>query len=273
MVSAGTFKNNAGQITGAIYVFRREGTNWVEEARLTPSDIIDGSAFIFSSTAQAIDGERLLIGARTIDGFGAAYVFHRVGTTWSEEAKLVPPDPANGDTFEFSVDLNGDVAVVAGAESNAFVYRRNASNWSYDGTLSNIDIVPNSIAQKTLVNADGINVLVTTIAANGNNPPASTFGVYQRDGNGWSRASVLQPSDDIIVSTQGAPADMNGGLITIGARLTSETFDFTTSTAYIFSAPALTGTVPAVTTWGIVVMALLIITAATCIVRRRVSMA
>jgi len=276
VVSAPSETDATGQLRGAVYIFRREGTSWVDEARIDPSDIADGSAISFTGNAFALDAERLLLSATTIDGDATAYVFRRAGTTWTEEAQLVLPTPDGRSQFGPGpfVDLSGDVAVVGGAASNAFVYLRGAGGWSFDATLSNLDLVAGGQEVKTSVNTDGFNVLVSTIAGNSPSVPASTFAVYQRDDHGWIRDSVLQPSSDIIVSTQGAPTDMRDGLVTVGARLPGTTLDFSTSSAYVFDAPVPAFNspgplVPAVSTWGLVMMVLMLMSAATWIVKRR----
>ncbi len=43
---------------------------------------------------------------------GAAYVFVRSGSTWTQQAKLTASDAAAGDQFGYSVSVSGDTAVV-----------------------------------------------------------------------------------------------------------------------------------------------------------------
>jgi len=259
--------------SSVFYVFRREGTSWVEEARLTPSDVSDTGNVGFAGPAHAIDGDQLLIGAINISGIPSAYVFRRVGTTWSEEAKLDLPASEDvglaGIVGPSHVALSGNLAVISGSRSNAFVFRHGAGSWSLDGTLSNLDIVPGNVEQSTMVSIDGPNVLVTTLSGNSNTPPASTFAVYSRENSLWQRTSVIQPAQDVVVSTNAVPVDMRNGVVMFGARLSSGTFDFSTNTAYLFTV----GNVPAVTAWGVVIMGLMLITAATCLVKFRASMA
>jgi hypothetical protein len=51
-------------------------------------------------------------------GTGAAYVFARTGTTWTEHAQLLAPGGAAGDAFGQTVSLSGDTVAV-GAPSDA----------------------------------------------------------------------------------------------------------------------------------------------------------
>jgi FG-GAP repeat len=77
------FKNSD---TGAAYVFVRSGTAWSQQAKLTASDATSGGQFGFSV---ALDGSTAVVGAPGKNSkTGAAYVFARSGTAWSQQAKL-----------------------------------------------------------------------------------------------------------------------------------------------------------------------------------------
>ena len=92
--------------TGAAYVFVHSGATWSQQAKLTAADAARGAAFGWSV---ATTGSTALIGA----GFdnskpGAAYVFTRSQTAWSQRVKLVEP----GAGFGSSVAISGPTAVV-----------------------------------------------------------------------------------------------------------------------------------------------------------------
>jgi hypothetical protein len=89
MALIGAYGNDDnGDTSGSAYGFRFDGSNWVEEAKLTPSDAARSDAF---GGAVAPSGDIALVGAEG-DFFGsatgAAYVFRRNGSTWAEEEKL-----------------------------------------------------------------------------------------------------------------------------------------------------------------------------------------
>ncbi|MDA1265315.1 MAG: FG-GAP repeat protein [Planctomycetota bacterium] len=130
--------------TGAAYVFERVGSSYVEVQKIAASDGQDKDEFGF---AVAIDGDRLIVGARYGDApgavdSGAAYVFERSAGQWTEVAKLVASDAAPIDYYGRAVDIEGDVAVVGawGNDDNgtgtgaAYVYRASAG-WSEDQKL------------------------------------------------------------------------------------------------------------------------------------------
>jgi hypothetical protein len=61
-----------------------------------------------------ISGDRVIAGAATNGpgAFGAAYLFQRNGNSWPQMAKLIANDGTNGHFFGWSVDIDGDRAVV-----------------------------------------------------------------------------------------------------------------------------------------------------------------
>ncbi len=125
--------------TGAVYVFRREGREWVSEAKLLPSQ---GEAADEFGSDIAISGDTILVGANRDDvraaDAGAAYVYRRVDGKWIEEAILRAPDSGAFDQFGFSAALDGDIAVIAAPFHDgvifdggaAYVFERAGSTWT-----------------------------------------------------------------------------------------------------------------------------------------------
>ena len=139
---------------GAAYVFTRSGTLWSEQAKLLMSDGVDSDS---AGAAVALSGDTALIGAVEADvageiDQGAAYVFTRVGTTWSEEAKLTAAAGDEFDLFGTSVDLDGDRAIIGASHSSslppafvdvgrAFAFSRSGTMWTEDETLQGTDTI------------------------------------------------------------------------------------------------------------------------------------
>ena len=71
---------------------------------------------------------------------GAAYVFVRNGTTWSQQAYLKASNTDVGGGFGLSVAVSGDTVVVGGGAA-AYVFVRNGTTWSQQAYLraSNAD--------------------------------------------------------------------------------------------------------------------------------------
>lgn len=72
-----------GRDSGSVYVFKRDGAGWAQQAKLTAFDGAVGDRF---GSQVAIDGEYVIVGAEDDDdkgsGSGSVYVFRRIGSTW-----------------------------------------------------------------------------------------------------------------------------------------------------------------------------------------------
>lgn len=105
---------------GKAYVFNRIGTSWTEEVILTASDASVDARF-GRETAISADGSRLVVSSpdATVGGFtfvGKAYVFNRIGVSWSQEAILMASNRLEGDEFGWSINMSADgQRIVAGA--------------------------------------------------------------------------------------------------------------------------------------------------------------
>jgi len=141
---------NGNSFTGAAYVYTRSGTTWSQQTELTAADGADGDAL---GSAVALSGDTALVAAHGRSTFaGAAYVFTRSGTTWSQQAELTASDPAANDEFGCSVALSGDSAAIGawkktvGGQTSAgasYVFGRQGTTWSQQAELSD----PSAAAQ------------------------------------------------------------------------------------------------------------------------------
>lgn len=118
-----------GPSNGAVYVFRRTGTTWIEEEKILPA----GESNFFGVNV-AIDDEVIVIGTSA----NTAYSYHLEGNDWVEEPNLVPID-AFGQTdsvFGYSVAIsNGSLFVGSPAQSgvpdgSAHLFYRDGNTWS-----------------------------------------------------------------------------------------------------------------------------------------------
>ena len=166
--------NNDASEAGAAYVFVRKGRKWSQQAYLKASN--PSELYIFGQSV-AISGETIAIGspgessnAKGINGnqsnadaleSGAAYVFVRSGSKWSQQAYLKASDTDGWGYFGEEVAIVGGIAVVgarlessdakgidgdptnnsAPAAGAAYVFVRSGGNWNQQGYLkaSNTD--------------------------------------------------------------------------------------------------------------------------------------
>jgi len=109
---------------GAAYVFRFDGSRWVEQQKLVASDARSGDHF---GCSVALWGDRAVVGAYGPDtaqpnnpycNCGSAYVFYFDGNAWVEQAKLQSGQSSCGDEFGWSVDIQEDTIVVGGPQGH-----------------------------------------------------------------------------------------------------------------------------------------------------------
>ena len=134
-----------GVSSGTAYVFIRTGGIWTEQANLTGSDTATEHNF---GRSVALSGETLAVGAPGHNSkganTGAAYVFLRSETAWTEQAKLSASDAARDNNFGWSITADGET-VIAGAYGNlvkgvdagaAYVYKRSGTSWTEQAKLT-----------------------------------------------------------------------------------------------------------------------------------------
>jgi hypothetical protein len=112
LVGAGFANHNMG----AAYVFVREGSRWAEQAQLTARDGASGDWF---GRTVALSGDTALLGAWYENNhIGAAYVFVRHGSRWTQQAKLTADDGVAQDYFGTAVALSGGTCLIGAGFKN-----------------------------------------------------------------------------------------------------------------------------------------------------------
>lgn len=153
----GTTLAVGASVTNTVFVFRRSGNTWAQEASLTAANASAGDFFGYA-LALSDDGDTLAIGAHLEDSLGAAadtgavHVFVRSGATWSEEAVLRASDASPGDSFGASVALSsGGARLVVGATGAAneagavYSFQRAGSSWLEDAKLTASNAQPGDL--------------------------------------------------------------------------------------------------------------------------------
>lgn len=212
-IAIGAPSANPGSIqdAGAVYIFRRNVSTWIQEAYLSPSEINSGIAFGQSTIDITSDGTRMIAGAPYltaggISGNGRAYVFVRSGTTWSQEQIIANSDaPATYDNYGSNVAISGDgtrlVIGCLGKEYGGYtdagacyVYSRSGSSWSFErkilsSTINSYSNFGGAIA----INNNGSRIAIgeTTIQPGTKKGAVHT---YVRSGTAWSFETKITAS-------------------------------------------------------------------------------
>lgn len=250
--------NDSGTYTGAAYVFVRSGTTWSQQAYLKASQVSNSDYF---GQSVAISGDTVVVGSHGedssttgVDGTpnesssfaGAAYVFVRSGTTWSQQAFLKASQVSSDDYFGFAVAVSGDTVVVGAHQEDsstagvnsvpdelasfagaAYVFVRNGSTWSQQAYLKAGQVTSgDSFGRSVAVSGDS--VVVGAGGEDGSSPNvngpvnelASGAGaayVFVRSGTTWSQQAYLKARDVTAGDGFGAAVAIAGNTVVVGA--------------------------------------------------------
>ena len=149
----GSSSDNSFTRSGAVYVYKRTGTTWAQEAYIKAANNDANDEF----GQPNLDGDTLAIAVRYEDSnqttitngtsassnnssenSGAVYVYKRTGSTWAQEAYIKPSNSDAGDGFGASVSISGNLmAVGATGEDSNQVTITNGSTASSNNDTSN----------------------------------------------------------------------------------------------------------------------------------------
>jgi regulation of enolase protein 1 (concanavalin A-like superfamily) len=255
--------NNLVPEAGAAYVFVRSGTTWSQQAYLKASNTglgaDEGDRF---GSSVAISDDTVLIGAPSEDGSGtgvdpmdndllnragAAYVFVRSGTSWSQQAYLKASNTGVADQFGCSVAVHGDTVVVGAFDERgsgmginppdddaafgagaAYVFVRSGTTWSQQAYLKGSNTNGNdhfgandefgfsvAVSGDTVVvgaRLEGVNVLNDSLSR-----PSGAVYVFTRSGTTWSQQAHLQASNGGVRDDFGWSVAVDGNTLIVGA--------------------------------------------------------
>jgi hypothetical protein len=244
IVGADLHDGPGGVDQGAAYIFRWSGSGWTEEAMLAASDGGAGDQFGYTV---AIDGDTVVIGAWLHDGApgaesGAAYIFTRTGSTWTQRAKLVASDGASGDRLGFSVAIDGDTALIGAPNDDnalgniagaAYAFTRDGGVWTQQAKLTGAD----GAAADQFGGAVAINGDTAVIGARFDDDAGSSSGsgyVFVRSGSVWTQQAKLTALDAASDDRFGAAVAVDGDTAILGASFDDHATGVNQGAAYIF---------------------------------------
>lgn len=278
--------NPISPYAGAAYIFERQpGGNWIQKQKLVANDrkasqdfgirvAINGTRAVISASAERYDASNL----NPITGAGAAYVFELVGPTWTQVAKLVAPDRANGsdptygNRFGCSVELDGNYMIVGSRYDNknvggtatastragsAYIYERIAGVWTYKQKIVAPDrAIGDEFGEA--VNIDDTTIIIGSIDnsldATGSNYMSSAGAAYIFERNNtttnWNYKTKLVAPDRSTDAQFGDEITIDGDYMLVGAWYDSYDENFMNpimdaGSAYIYEKNHTTGN------WGL----------------------
>jgi hypothetical protein len=228
--------DDGGTDSGSAYVFKRSGSTWTLQSKLTATDAAAGDQFGISVS---ISGETVIVGAHQDDdgggNSGSAYVFTRSGSIWNQQAKLIASDDAAGDQFGVSVSLSGETVVIGANQDDSsrgsiYVFTRSGGSWNQQQKL----IASDAAAGDQL----GFSVSVSgdTVVAGAYQDDSSRGSVYvfTRSGSTWTQQRKLTASDAASGDWFGYSVAVSGDTVIVGAPRDDDGGNATGST-YVFT--------------------------------------
>lgn len=233
-----------GSNSGAVYIFYRANitSNFAQQAKLDPSDGAFSDEFGTSVSLNA-DATYCVGGAEGEFGSpyqgtdtGAAYVFTRSGTSWTEQAKLNASDLATFDKFGCTVDINDNATYIAvGAEGESrqnnftssglgavYIFTRSGTTWTEQtkitGTASSPVNSTGEFGSGVCFDGGANSLVVGAHFSDGSIGNCGAAYVFTRSGTTWTQQAQLI-DDQVTTSTFGnwVRTNKDGSVIAVGA--------------------------------------------------------
>ncbi|RYD36678.1 MAG: alpha/beta fold hydrolase, partial [Verrucomicrobiaceae bacterium] len=253
---------------GLTHVFVRSNGEWSQQAKLQASNAYAGNLF---GSALAIEGDTLVVGSMREDGgrndtlgefvedsstfenraesSGAAYVFTRAGTAWTEQAYLKALDTTNeildngrlqkrADEFGLSIAIeNGTIAIGApganrgvkiehGRQISAksyeagavYTFGKQGGKWRQMAKLTS----PTAAATDSEMFGESISLSGGTLVvgapyADTGVPRSGAAFVYEKSGGGWAFRTRLQAGNADSQDRFGSAVGISGRALWVGA--------------------------------------------------------
>jgi hypothetical protein len=222
---------------GAAWVFTRTGTTWSEQQKLISNETSDPPhAEMGWSVALSADGNTALLGAGDNGSRvkGAAWVFTRSGSTWTEQQKLEPNDASGEADFGLSVALSadGDTALIGGLADDgyagaAWVFTQSGGTWTQQGAklTESQETGKGEFGGSVTLSGDGNTALIggggVTLGSYSTpeNELQEKAWVFTRSGQTWTQRQTLTPDgavepsdfgDSVALSSDGSTALIGG---------------------------------------------------------------
>jgi hypothetical protein len=230
--------NDNGFKSGAAYVFRYDGSDWIQQAKLLASDGVELATF-GNSVAISGDGNTVFIGAPGKDttGYtaGSVYVFEFDSGQWLEKQKLIASDAAHGDHFGHSLAFSDETLVIGaygddGAEPNdlycnsgsAYIFNYDGNNWIERAKLELPDCgCRNQFGWAVDIFEDTVVVGAPDGHWETTYGPGSAY-LFGFDGSNWTAKARLTSSDAAFGDHFGFSVVVFDEKVLVGAELNDE---------------------------------------------------
>ncbi len=224
VIGAQAHKVGSNAVQGSAYVFTLSGSTWTQQRELTASD---GKADDFFGGSVSIAGDTVVVGAfahkvGSNTEQGAAYVYTRSGTTWSQQAELTASDGTAQDYFGTSVSISGNTVVVGAddrmvgnhlAQGAVYVFTRSGSTWTQHQELTASDGGKDDIfGESVWINGTTLVVGAGEHSVGSNLNEGSAY-VFTLNGTTWVQLQELTPADGTAGDEFGESVASSGNIV------------------------------------------------------------
>ncbi len=198
--------------TGAVWIFTRSGSTWSQQGNKLVGSNSVGGATQGSAVALSADGNTAIVGGGNDDGgVGAAWIFTRSGSTWTQQGLKLIGTGAVGSAHQggaVALSADGNTAVVSGYSDSTtvgavWVFTRSGSTWTQQGPKLIGTGATGNANQGTSValSNDGNTLVEGGYADNGH---VGAVWVFTRSGSTWSQqGGKLVGTGNVGTSQQG----------------------------------------------------------------------
>ena len=236
---SGAYLDDIGTATrrGSAYVFTKSGVTWTQQTQLLASDGLAQDRFgtsvdLSDNGATAIVGSYLAeVGANINEG--AAYIYSRSGTTWSQQSKLTAADGAASDYFGYYASISGDgnTALVGSRlddvlgnvdQGSATIFTRNGISWTQRNQLFAVSgSAGGNFGIVAALDGDGATAIIGAYIDDvGTNVDQGSASIFDRAVN--TPGGILH-SGSAAMNLSGVTADLQGPIMSVGGDIAINT--------------------------------------------------
>ena len=229
----------AGDDSGAVYIFTRSGETWTESIRLEAA----------APQAHARFGNVLSLHGNTMAVIGdqgsAVYIFTRDSSAWTQQGRLQVEAPPPSEWSHVSLALYGDTLAVGATGSTpfdpdgsgvVFIFHRQGDTWATSTRLEGKADFGTAVALGASADAPPGEADTLAVGAGGDSRAGLYAGavfIYGRDGNHWNEQATLTAADALMELPFplppryfGSAVGLDGDLLLVGLRFSSMVYVF-----------------------------------------------
>jgi hypothetical protein len=206
-----------GDESGSVWVYVRSGGVWSQQGSKLVGSGETGSALLGQSVALSADGNTAIVGGWFDNSqAGAAWVFTRSGSTWTQQGSKLFGTGAGGAARQgqsVGLSADGNTAIIGGPDDSpggaAWIFTRSSGIWTQQGSKLSGTGAAGSAGQGSSValSADGNTAI---LGGPGDNASVGAAWVFIRSGGTWAQqGSKLSGTGAVGTAFQGSSVGLS----------------------------------------------------------------